>query len=118
MPWTKEENIFCVTTYLETKSFKTVQAKFRRKFNFNNYPQKSPIYVFWGTQAPDEVLQKPLHSVKCTVWVAISKHGMIGPFWFEDADKEAVTVTNERYIVVLNKFWTALGARRGVNRDV
>ena len=34
----------CVTTYLETKSFKTVQAKFRRKFNFNTYPQKCQIY--------------------------------------------------------------------------
>jgi len=44
MPWTKEEKIFCVTTYLETKSFKTVQAKFRRKLNFNNYPQKNQIY--------------------------------------------------------------------------
>ena len=44
MPWTKEEKIFCVTIYLATKSFKTVQAKFRRKFNFNNYPQKSQIY--------------------------------------------------------------------------
>ena len=44
MPWTKEEKIFCVTTYLQTKSFKTVQAKFRQKFNFNNYPQKSQIY--------------------------------------------------------------------------
>ena len=39
-----EEKIFCVTTYFETKSFKTEQAKFCRKFNFNNYPQKSQIY--------------------------------------------------------------------------
>ena len=74
--------------------------------------------VFWGTQAPDEVLQRPLHSVKCTAWVAISKHGIIGPFWFENANEEGVTVTKEHYIVVLNKFWTALGSRRGVNRDV
>ena len=44
MLWTGEENIFCITTYLETKSFRTVQAKFRRKFNYNNYPQKSQIY--------------------------------------------------------------------------
>ena len=29
---------------METKSFKTVQVKFLRKFNFNNYPQKSQIY--------------------------------------------------------------------------
>ena len=40
----QERKIFCVTTYLETKSYKTVQAKFRRKFKFNNYPQKSQIY--------------------------------------------------------------------------
>ena len=46
MLWTREEKIFCVTTYLETKSFKTVQAKFCRKFNFNNYPQKSQIYCW------------------------------------------------------------------------
>ena len=251
MPWTRGEKIFCVTNYLETKSFKTVQAKYRRKFNFNNYLQKSQIYrwthkfqatgsvnsldkksaiprygrkltarcpdnvnavrdsvarspkksirrrnqemglsrasvqrimikdlqlypyriqikhkltpadmakravmcrwfenkieedpdflddvwfsdeahfllrgkvnsktiVFWGTQAPDEVLQRTLHSVKCTAWVSISKHWIIGPFWFENANEEAVTVTKEHYIVVLNKFWTVLGSR-GVNRDV
>ena len=44
MPWTKEGKIFCLTTYLETNSFKAVQPKFRRKFNFKNYPQKRQIY--------------------------------------------------------------------------
>ena len=39
MPWTREEKIFCVTTYLETKSFKIVQEK-----EVNNYPRKSQIY--------------------------------------------------------------------------
>ena len=38
--------------------------------------------VFWGTESPAEVLQRPLHSLKCTAWVAISKHGIIRPFWF------------------------------------
>ena len=35
MLWTRKGKIFCVTTFLETKSFQTGQAKFRRKFNFN-----------------------------------------------------------------------------------
>ena len=35
MPGTIEEKIFCITTYLETKSFKIVQAKFCSKFNLN-----------------------------------------------------------------------------------
>ena len=47
MPWTTEQKTFCVETYFETKSFKSVQARFRRirwKFNFNHYPAKSLIY--------------------------------------------------------------------------
>ena len=42
--------------------------------------------VFWGSEVPDKVLQRLLHSVKCTAWVAMSKHGIIGPYWFEDDD--------------------------------
>ena len=34
----KRGKIFCITTYLETKSFKTLQAKGSWKINFNNYP--------------------------------------------------------------------------------
>ena len=43
MSRTREEKIFCVT-YLETKSFKTVQGEFHRNFNFNNYLQKNQIF--------------------------------------------------------------------------
>ena len=62
-------------------------------------------------------MQRPLHSVKCTAWVALSKHGIIGPFWFEDMDTErALTVNTERYIDTLEKFSTALGRRRDLRR--
>ena len=54
--------------------------------------------------APDEVLQRPLHSVKCTVWVAILKYGITRSFWFENDIGETMTVNKECYIVVLNKF--------------
>ena len=30
--------------------------------------------IFWGTTPPEVCLQRPLHSMKCTAWVAISKH--------------------------------------------
>ena len=69
--------------------------------------------VFWWSQAPDEVLQRPLHSVKCTAWVAVSKHCIIRPFWFENDVGETITINKERYIVVLNKFWRTLCASRG-----
>ena len=65
--------------------------------------------IFWGTATPNEVLQRPLHSKKCTAWVAMSKHGIIG--WFEDENGEPFTVTKERYVKVLQHYWTALGRR-------
>ena len=75
--------------------------------------------VFCGSESPNEALERPIHSLKCTVWAAISKHGIIGPFWFEDAQEQPLTVTKERYLEVLNKFWHGLGLMsrgRGVNR--
>ena len=43
MAWSIEKKTFCVTLYLETKSLKTVQARYRRRFNFNNFPHKFQI---------------------------------------------------------------------------
>jgi len=72
--------------------------------------------IFWGSTPPEHCLQRPLHSVKCIAWVAISKHGIIGPFWFEDDNERSVIINTERYVLVLGKFWTALGRRRRVVR--
>ena len=43
MIFTDEEKIFCVT-YLESKSYKTVQAKVRQIFSFNTFPAKNVIH--------------------------------------------------------------------------
>ena len=72
--------------------------------------------IFWSSTPPEFCLQRPLHSVKCTAWVAISKHGIIGPFWFEDDNKQSVTINTKQYVQVLGKFWTALGQQKGVVR--
>jgi len=39
----------------------------------------------------------------------MSKHGIIGPFWFEDDDGRSQTVNKERDMAVLNKYWASLG---------
>ena len=72
--------------------------------------------IFWGSTPTELCLQRPLHSVKWTARVAISKHGIIGLFWFEDDNEHSVTINTEWYIQVLGKFRTALGWRRGVVR--
>ena len=74
---------------------------------------------YWmSTQAPEEVLQRPLYSLKCTAWVAISKHGIIGPYWFEDNNEKALTVSKECYIAVFNKFWMDLESQQGINQNM
>ena len=74
---------------------------------------RSHKLFFWGSTPPEHCPQRPLHSVKCTAWVAISKHGIIGLFWFNDDNEQFVTINIEQYVQVLGKFWTALGQRRG-----
>ena len=70
-----------------------------------------------GTTAPQDVMQKPLHFTKCTASIAISKDGIIGPYWFEDKNEKAQTVNTERYVEVLTKFWASLGQYERINRE-
>ena len=44
-----------------------------------------------GHTHPPCVAQQPLHSKKFTAWVALSKHGIIGPFFFEDERRNVMT---------------------------
>ena len=38
--------------------------------------------ISWGSAPPEHYLQRPLDSTMCIAWVALSKHGLIGPYWF------------------------------------
>ena len=51
--------------------------------------QRATILFIWYT--PEDVLQSPLHFTKCTTWVAMSKHGIICPYWFEGENERAQT---------------------------
>lgn len=68
--------------------------------------------VYWGTSPPEFVYEKPLHDERCTAWLAISSHGVIGPFWIEDGNGQTVTVTTDVYLGVIKKFWAALQRKR------
>ena len=66
---------------------------------------------YWGTDPPQEVAEKPLHSQKCTAWCAISAQGISGPFWLEDSTGKTTTVTAARYRKILQRFWNGLQTR-------
>ena len=62
--------------------------------------------------------QRPLSQEKVTVWCAIGKRGIFGPYFFEDNDGNHVTVSAERYIEMMRrKFVPALRRKRGIDMN-
>ena len=49
-------------------------------------------YRYWTDSNPKEVHERPLHSSKVTVWCAVSSHGVIGPYFFENEERITMTV--------------------------
>lgn len=71
---------------------------------------------FWARNQPHEHIQAPLSREKVTVWCAIGKGGIVGPFFFEDNEGNPVTVNSERYIEMLRrKFIPAIRRRRNID---
>ena len=67
---------------------------------------------YWAAENPREIHQKPLHSPKVTVWCALGKNCIIGPYFFEQ-NGVTVTVTAEHYIEMLNTFFLCLSYGEG-----
>jgi len=59
---------------------------------------------FWGSENPRAIHQRQLHPTKCTVWCAMTAEEIIGPYFFEDEDGNAVTVTGIRYRTMIEDF--------------
>lgn len=58
---------------------------------------------YWSTENPHWYQEKPLHSRRTTVWAAISRTKVYGPFFFDE------TITSERYLDMLkNQFLPTL----------
>lgn len=59
---------------------------------------------YWCERNPRELHEKPLHSDRVTVWCAVSRVGIIGPYFFQK-NNHAVTVTSDRYVTMLREFF-------------
>ena len=76
----KEQKIFCVKTYYETKFFHIVQARYRTKFNFNIFPNNQEHLGFKNQTArvwPDlcnggAKYMESLYLLFGTFWLRIS----------------------------------------------
>ena len=58
----------------------------------------------WGIDNPHVYIEKPTHSKWVTVWSGFWSRDIIGPFFFENEQGEAVTVNGDHYRAMLNEF--------------
>lgn len=58
---------------------------------------------YYDSENPQNLHERPLHSPKVTVWCAVSKKLIIGPYFYEDQEN-TVTVNSVRYMDMLNNF--------------
>ena len=72
-------------------------------FDLGGYANKQNCCI-WGTENPHACIEKPTHPKRVTVWCGFCSTGIIGPFFFENEQKEAVTVNGDRYRAMLNEY--------------
>jgi hypothetical protein len=61
-------------------------------------------FRYWPMENPREFHLRPLHSSNVAVWCAVSSFGMIGPYFFQDDNGQAVTINAECYTNMLEHF--------------
>jgi len=83
-------------------------------FHLSAYVNKQN-YRYWAPENPQELHQRPLHSERLTVWCGIASFGVLGPYFFEDNEGAAVTVTSEYYVAMLHNFCEPELRRRGID---
>ncbi|PNF14878.1 hypothetical protein B7P43_G05130 [Cryptotermes secundus] len=72
-------------------------------FHLSGYANKQNMR-YWSGNNPRELHERPLHSDKVTVCCALSRVGVIGPYFFEE-DNNAVTVNSQRYVDKIKNFF-------------
>ena len=60
---------------------------------------------YWASENPKQLHGRRLHRPKVTVWCAMGKIGVIGSYFFEEDNGNAVNVNSERYIEMINNFF-------------
>ena len=72
-------------------------------FDLGGYVNKQNCRIR-GTENPYAYLENPMHPKRATAWSEFSSRGIIGPFFFDNEQGEAVTVNGDRYRLMLNEF--------------
>lgn len=71
-------------------------------FHMNGYVNKQNCR-YWGLDNPQQIEEREMHPQRVTVWCGFWSGGIIGPFFFEDDNGNALTVNGERYRSMINE---------------
>ena len=83
-------------------------------FHLSGYVNKQN-YHYWAPENPQQLQQRPVYSERLTVWCGIASFGVIGPYFFEENEGAAVTVTSKRYVAMLRNFCEPELRSRGID---
>lgn len=75
-------------------------------------------FPYWSATNPKEIYERPLHRSKVTVWCTIYSFWIIGPYFFEDERERAVSMTEPRYVHMLEVFLAPAFAHLPVNKEM
>jgi hypothetical protein len=80
MSWSSEHHGFVIEAFFKNNDSVTeTQRAFRTRFGL--YATGAvPDFRYWAENNPRDLHQKPLHSPQVTVWCAVSRLGVVGPF--------------------------------------
>ena len=71
-------------------------------FDLGGYVNKQNRRI-WGTKNLHAYIEKPTHPKRVIVWCRFWSRDIIGPFFYENEQGEAVTVNGDRYRAMLNE---------------
>ena len=83
-------------TYVDADFFSNIWFSDERHIHLNgNINQQTTSFL--GFELPDDVVEKSLHSAQVMIWCAISRCGILGPYFVEDDAQNTLTVNQESY---------------------
>ena len=76
---------------------KTIVFSDEGHFDLDGYVNKQNCRI-WDTENPHAYTKEPMHSKRVTVCCGFWSRGIIGPFFLENKQGEAVTINDDRYV--------------------
>lgn len=83
--------------------FNNIWVPDKAHFHLNVYFNKQNFRC-WAQGNSRELHDSPLYKTRVTLWCVVSRHGVIGPYFFEYEYSIATAVTSARYIDMIETF--------------